>query len=95
MIDHITEMHTSSSLLGLGLVLPLASLVVAGGDGNIWTKAEKELPSWASKNSLQLKLSADSTNYAAIPLTEDLALGNTDQEKGVSSGNWPYTDGCW
>lgn len=85
-------MHASYSLLGLGVVLSLASPVVAGGDGKIWTKAEKELPDWALKNTLQLNLSADSTNYAVFPLTEELVHGNTNEEEVSRETAWKNID---
>lgn len=44
------------------------------------TVAEKDLPSWATDNTLQLELSTDSASYAIIPLTE---VGS-DVEPGVS-----------
>ena len=65
--------------LSLGLAaLSLASIV----SGEAMIKADDDLPQWASDNTLQLKLSADSTNYAVIPLTEQMARGNTDK-RGV------------
>lgn len=53
------------------------------------TQAENYLPSWATDNALQLELSTDSTNYAVIPLTENLGRDRSDRERGVSS-NWKY-----
>lgn len=76
-------MPSLSSLLRLGFLLPLAALVVSD-DGGAWTQGEDDLPPWASDNTLQLKLSADSTNYAVIPLTEKLSLGSSNKEKAVS-----------
>lgn len=58
---------------------------VLGEEGVAWTQASDDLPSWASENTLQLKLSSDSTNYAIIPLTEALAGGNSQSTEAVSS----------
>lgn len=73
-------MSIVSALLQLGFLL-LAQVVA--GEEVAWTEAKDELPSWASENTLQLKLSADSTNYAVIPLTDQLALGESGKESGV------------
>lgn len=79
-------MPTSARLPWLGLVFVcLLGLVIA--DDGAWTEADDELPPWASDNTLQLQLSADSTEYAVIPLTEKLALGDTSKKSGVSFGS--------
>lgn len=48
------------------------------------TSAEKDLPNWATDNTLQLELSTDSTNYAIIPLTANLGRGGSSVGRGVS-----------
>lgn len=77
-------MSVPPRLLGLGLLLSLARLVISD-DGAVWTKAQDELPPWAKDNTLQLKLSADSTNYAVIPLTKKFGFGSSNS-RGVSTG---------
>ena len=78
-------MPSSTRLLWLGLVV-FCFLGLVLEDKEAWTEADDELPPWASDNTLQLQLSADSTEYAVIPLTERLALGSTTKRTGVSCG---------
>lgn len=70
-------------LFWLGVLLSCLAELVIADDGSL-TEAGDELPPWASDNTLQLQLSADSTEYAVIPLTEKLALGNTRKKTSVS-----------
>lgn len=81
----IVKMPTSARLLWLGLVF-VYFFAIAMADDGAWTEADDELPPWASENTLQLQLSADSTEYAVIPLTEKLALGDSKKKSGVSYG---------
>lgn len=62
----------------------LAQDDTSGDDYAVITIAESDLPSWATENTLQLELSTDSANYAIIPLTENLGLGGSAVERGVS-----------
>jgi hypothetical protein len=87
-------MSVPPRLIGLGLLLSLARLVISA-DGAVWTEAQDELPPWAKDNTLQLKLSADSTNYAVIPLTKEFAFGSSNSRGGVSTeGSSPGMTGC-
>lgn len=54
------------------------------------TQAEKDLPSWASSNILQLNMSTDANNYALIPLTENLGLGGSSRDRRVSLNVQPF-----
>lgn len=76
-------MPSSARVFWLGLAL-LCFLGLVFAEDGAWTEADDELPPWASDNTLQLQLSADSTEYAVIPLTEKLALGDTSKKSGVS-----------
>lgn len=71
----------------LGRLLLLLSFVaraLADDEQPVITSAEKDLPNWATDNTLQLELSTDSTNYAIIPLTANLGRGGSSVSRGVS-----------
>lgn len=69
--------------------LILAVLLFVGvsvaSDTSVTLSAEDNLPDWASKSTLQMELSTDSTNYAIIPLTEGLGLGGSEVERQVGA----------
>lgn len=44
---------------------------------------QDKLPDWATDNTLQLNISADPTNYAVIPLTEQLSRRSDPDDTGV------------
>ncbi|KAG9257457.1 uncharacterized protein F5Z01DRAFT_671055 [Emericellopsis atlantica] len=68
--------------------VPSSALVISSvvrcvlGEHGVYVEAVDELPSWATDNTLQLQLSADSTNYAVIPLSESLTLPSSEAQKG-------------
>ncbi|KAI6778769.1 Receptory region [Emericellopsis cladophorae] len=73
--------------------VPRSALVISSvvrcvlSEHGVYAEAVDELPSWATDNTLQLQLSADSTNYAVIPLSESLTLPNSESQAGNVSIN--------
>jgi hypothetical protein len=69
-------------ILSFALVL-FSGVGTVTGEHEVYIEAVDELPSWATDNTLQLQLSADSTNYAVIPLSESLTLPSCEAQEGV------------